>query len=160
MACLLLAPFVQQMASYKTRITPIASNATNYRASESGLALPSLSSELAFVPFLPLKAAVYNGLYAKSSKPWQDLPIYCPTGHCVWESFDTLAVCNTCIDVTEKMTRYCANGKPNDETMAECGWSLPSGALLNHSDAVFSVTSEVKMTLLNDHLMASLMLSL
>lgn len=142
---LVLSPFAQQIATYKTRMTPTSVNATNWRALSYSFALPGLDASAAFVPVLPLKAAVYNGLFAENGKPWLSLPFNCPTGNCIWEPFDSLAVCNSCIDMSAYMTRYCANGTPKDGDTAECGWSLPSGAVLNSSDIAFSMTSEVSV---------------
>lgn len=104
-------------------------------------ALPGNRALEGFVPILPMKAATYNGLFAENGKPWTSLPVNCQTGNCTWEPFETLAVCNECVDMTAYMARYCPNGAPDDGNMTTCGWSLPSGAVLNSSSEVFSMTS-------------------
>ncbi|KAK0615211.1 hypothetical protein B0T17DRAFT_510998 [Bombardia bombarda] len=138
---LLLNPFAQQMATYPTRTVSSPVGATNYRAASYGLALKSIDERAAFVPILPLKSAVYNGLFAENNKPWTSLPVACQTGNCTWEPFETLAVCYSCIDMTEYITPYCANGTATAEKRASCGWQVPSGAKLNSSAEVFSMTS-------------------
>ncbi|GME48376.1 putative acid phosphatase protein [Neofusicoccum parvum] len=136
-----LGPFSQQIATYRARITSSPIGATNFRALNYTAALPGNTALEGFVPILPMKAATYNGLFAENGKPWTSLPTNCQTGNCTWEPFETLAVCNQCVDMTEYMSRYCANGTPEDGNMTSCGWSLPSGAVLNSSSEVFSMTS-------------------
>jgi hypothetical protein len=93
-----------------------------------------------FVPILPMKAAVYNGLFAEAN-PLSPLTVQCETGNCTWPAVSTLAVCSSCIDVTSLMSRYCAGGFPQDGNTSTCGWQLPNGASLNTSTDVFSMTS-------------------
>ncbi|KAJ9150436.1 DUF3176 domain-containing protein [Pleurostoma richardsiae] len=139
---LFLSPFAQQVVIYRTMMRPSDVGATNLRAMTYSWALPGLEADAAFVPILPLKAAVYNGLFAENGKPLLNLPVSCQTGNCTWEPFDTLAVCNSCVDMTQYMTRYCANGTQTGGDMSECGWSLPNGAVLNDSSIAFSMTSQ------------------
>lgn len=87
-----------------------------------------------------MKAAVYNGLFAEAN-PLSPLTVVCETGNCTWPVVNTLAVCTTCLDVTSMMSRYCANGLPQDGNVSACGWQLPNGAMLNTSTDVFSMTS-------------------
>lgn len=133
---LFLSPFAQQVVIYRTLPQESESGATNYRAMNFTVALPSLDSAVPFVPVLPIKSAVYNGLFAENNKPWTSLPVNCETGNCTWEPFDTLAVCNSCVDMTPYLQRDCAT---DDD---DCGWKLLSGPVLNTSD-VFSMTSQV-----------------
>lgn len=123
-----------------------AVGATNLRSPGYELALGSASSQEGFIPILPLKAAVYNGLFAEDGKPLLKLPVNCLTGNCTWEPFETLGVCNKCVDMTEFMDRYCEPKDDDDDEndqKAGCGWSLPSGAVLNTSAEVFSMHSFV-----------------
>lgn len=125
--------------------------ATNLRSPGYELALGSASSQEGFIPILPLKAAVYNGLFAEDSKPLLKLPVNCLTGNCTWDQFETLGVCNKCVDMTEYLTRYCLEENNSDEGESDdedddglgCGWTLPSGAVLNTSAEVFSMHSFV-----------------
>lgn len=133
---LLLSPFAQQVVIYRTLPQESEAGATNYRAMNFTVALPSVDSAVPFVPVLPIKSAVYNGLFAENNKPWTSLPVNCETGNCTWEPFDTLAVCNSCTDMTPFLQRDCATG---DE---DCGWRLMSGPVLESGD-VFSMTSQV-----------------
>ncbi|KAE8448337.1 hypothetical protein EG329_009581 [Mollisiaceae sp. DMI_Dod_QoI] len=135
-----LGPFSQQVATYQNRMVgtdkaaklPVAVNYTGV--------LPGDSSSNGFVPILPMKAAVYNGLFAESN-PLAPLTVTCETGNCTWPAVNSLGVCSSCIDVTSMMSRYCADGQPNDGDFSACGWQLPNGAKLNASTDVFSMTS-------------------
>ncbi|KAL0465208.1 hypothetical protein QR685DRAFT_508311 [Neurospora intermedia] len=137
---LFLSPFSQQIATFPTRMVENPSGAVNYRTETYGLALHG-KGELgqAFVPILPIKAAVYKGLFAEDGRPWMGLPFQCSTGNCTFPPIETLGVCHKCVDMSEYMTRYCPPGVPNQDN---CGWQLPSGAAkLNSSDHVFGMTS-------------------
>ncbi|POS72857.1 hypothetical protein DHEL01_v208754 [Diaporthe helianthi] len=136
---LLLSPFAQQVVVYRTLPQEYEAGATNYRAMNFTVALPGVDSTVPFVPVLPIKSAVYNGLFAENNKPWTSLPVNCETGNCTWEPFDTLAVCNSCTDMTPFLQRDCENGGD------DCGWKLMSGPVLNSSD-VFSMTSQFLST--------------
>lgn len=104
------------------------------------IALSSQTASEGFIPILPFKAAVYNGLFAENGKPWLSLPVNCQTGNCTWEPFETLGVCNTCVDMSEFMTRSCEGGSIPEGDMTECGWSVPVGARLKTHADVFSMT--------------------
>ena len=93
------------------------------------------------MPILPLKSAVYYGLFSEAN-PAANLKYNCPTGNCTWPEFTTLAVCSSCVDLTSYLTRYCQNGLPADGNVSTCGWSVPQGAFLNTSSDVFSMTSQ------------------
>ncbi|KAK3395213.1 hypothetical protein B0H63DRAFT_386978 [Podospora didyma] len=132
---LLLNPFSQQIATFPVRTVFSPIGATNYRAEKYGPALSGNSDAAPYVPILPLKAAVYNGMFAENGKPWLGLPVNCQTGNCTWEPIETLAVCYSCVDMSEYIERFCSNDTSG------CGWSLPSGARLNSSAQVLSMTS-------------------
>ncbi|KAG8162585.1 hypothetical protein KVR01_008350 [Diaporthe batatas] len=136
---LFLSPFAQQVVVYRTLPQKSEAGATNYRAMNFTVALPSVDSTVPFVPVLPIKSAVYNGLFAENNKPWTSLPVSCETGNCTWEPFDTLAVCNTCTDMTPFLQRDCATGDD------DCGWKLMSGPVLQGGH-VFSMTSQFLST--------------
>ncbi|KAK3348434.1 hypothetical protein B0H65DRAFT_175644 [Neurospora tetraspora] len=137
---LFLSPFAQQIATFPTRMVETPSGAVNYRTETYGLALHGKESlSQAFVPILPIKAAVYKGLFAEDGRPWMGLPFQCSTGNCTFPPIETLGVCHKCVDMSEYMTRYCPPGITNTD---DCGWKLPSGAAkLNSSAEVFGMTS-------------------
>lgn len=139
---LAMSPFAQQIVVYRSREAVAMANphssintALNYT-----WVLPGDPSSRTpqFVPILPMKAAVWGGLFAADPNP---VPPYdCPTGNCTWPDFSTLAVCSSCVSMTDFMQRDCANNNGNS---SDCGWSLPNGAKLNGSSAVFSMTPAV-----------------
>lgn len=143
---LFLSPFAQQIATFPTRMVEqkhgedTGTVAVNYRTEAYGLALHGQEKlGQAFVPILPIKAAVYKGLFAEDGRPWMGLPFSCSTGNCTFPPIETLGVCHKCVDMSEYMTRYCPPGVTNQD---ECGWQLPSGsARLNSSAEVFGMTS-------------------
>ncbi|MCJ1307443.1 hypothetical protein MMC25_001089 [Agyrium rufum] len=139
---LALGPFAQQVATYRQRLVLASSPATIPTALNYTGVLPGSSSSDGFVPILPMKSAVYYGLFSESD-PSANLKFNCPTGNCTWPEFDTLAVCSSCVDLTPFLSRYCAGGTPNDGNVSSCGWQVPQGAHLNSSADVFSMTSKL-----------------
>ncbi|KAI1840979.1 hypothetical protein JX266_012839 [Neoarthrinium moseri] len=135
---LALGPFAQQIVTYQTRSIMIETpdSATIARALNYTGALPGETTPTGYVPILPLKSAVYNGLFAENGRPNAALKFGCQTGNCTWPSFETAGVCHECVDLTPYMSRYCA---PGDEDIG-CGWEVPQGAKLNNSAQVFSMT--------------------
>ncbi|KAM7223042.1 Protein of unknown function (DUF3176) domain containing protein [Rhypophila decipiens] len=148
---LFLSPFSQQIATFPNRnIHAPQLNATSLRSTKYALALRGKDNLKSFVPILPLKTSVYYGLFAENNKPWLGLDVQCGSGNCTWEPIDTLAICHSCVDMSEYMTRYCSKNTTTDDgsdedkqqtNLDECGWQLPSGAKLNSSHEVFSMTS-------------------
>lgn len=136
---LFLSPFAQQIATFPTRMVETPGGAVNYRTEAYVRALHG-KEELGqvFVPILPIKSAVYKGLFAEDGRPWMGLPFHCSTGNCTFPPIETLGVCHKCVDMSEYMTRYCPDGVDNTD---ECGWQVPSGAKLNSSAEVFGMTS-------------------
>ncbi|TEA15629.1 hypothetical protein C8034_v001501 [Colletotrichum sidae] len=137
---LAFSPFAQQIATFHARTTDSSTGAANLRSEKYLIALSSQSASEGFIPILPFKAAVYNGLFAENGKPWLSLPVNCQTGNCTWEPFETLGVCNTCVDMSEFMTRSCEDGSEPDGDKTGCGWSVPVGARLKTHADVFSMT--------------------
>ncbi|ROW15538.1 hypothetical protein VPNG_02334 [Cytospora leucostoma] len=135
---LFLSPFAQQIATYRTLYKESHVGATNFRAMNFTAALPSLDADVSFVPILPIKAAVYNGLFMENNRPWDNLPVNCQTGNCTWEPFDTLAVCNKCADMTPYIVTSCDNASTTDD----CGWETLDGKAVLGADEVFSMTSQ------------------
>ncbi|KAJ0165865.1 hypothetical protein CTA2_9699 [Colletotrichum tanaceti] len=140
LSTLAFSPFAQQIATFHARTTNSTVGATNLRAQQYLIALSSQSASEGFIPILPFKAAVYNGLFAENGKPWLSLPVNCQTGNCTWEPFETLGVCNTCVDMSEFMVRSCEDDSAPEGDMTECGWSVPVGAKLKTHADVFSMT--------------------
>ncbi|KAF2828242.1 hypothetical protein CC86DRAFT_207108 [Ophiobolus disseminans] len=138
---LALGPFAQQIATYKVRSVESDVGAIIPRALNYTGALVGNTSSTGYVPILPLKAAVYNGLFAESNRPAASLQFTCQSGNCAWEPFDTLAVCHECTDISSLIMRYCPPEMGLSPNMSSCGWQVPQGAHLNTSSDVFSMTS-------------------
>ncbi|KAI0803535.1 hypothetical protein GGR55DRAFT_387037 [Xylaria sp. FL0064] len=136
---LFLGPFAQQIATYQTREVESLESASISRALNYTGALPGKTSSTGFVPILPLKSAVYNGLFAENDRPNSALAFECQSGNCTWDPYDTLAVCDECVDLTPFIQEYCALG----ETSNNCGWQVPQGAKLTDRTEVFSMTSQI-----------------
>ncbi|ETS77791.1 hypothetical protein PFICI_09853 [Pestalotiopsis fici W106-1] len=137
---LALGPFAQQIITYQMRTVMDESpgSATIARAQNYTGALPGNTSSTGYVPILPLKSAVYNGLFAENGRPNAALKFERQTGNCTWSAFDTIGVCHECVDLTPYMSRYCAASDDNNQ---DCGWKVPQGpAYLNSSADVFSMT--------------------
>lgn len=90
------------------------------------------------MPILPLKSAVYNGLFAENGRPNAALAFECRSGNCTWDPYDTLGVCAKCLDLTPFIQEYCASGYNFN-----CGWQVPQGAKLTDRTEVFSMTSQI-----------------
>ncbi|KAL6159985.1 hypothetical protein ACJBU6_02396 [Exserohilum turcicum] len=138
---LALGPFAQQIATYKIRTVESDIGAAIPRALNFTGALPGNTTITGFVPILPLKAAVYNGLFAENNRPAASLQFQCQSGNCAWEPFESLAVCHECTDISNLITRYCPPELGLSPNISTCGWQVPQGALLNTSSDVFSMTS-------------------
>jgi hypothetical protein len=61
------------------------------------------------------------------------MPFDCPSGSCAWESYKSLGICNSCVDVTTatNATRVCEDGEhaPWNETKIQnctCQYETPS----------------------------------
>ncbi|KAI0509150.1 hypothetical protein F5B22DRAFT_649197 [Xylaria bambusicola] len=136
---LLLGPFAQQIVVYQTREAESLEGASVSRALNYTGALPGTSSSTGFVPILPLKSAVYNGLFAENGRPEASLAFDCQSGNCTFDPYDTLGVCAQCVDLTPFIQEYCAAGRAS----GNCGWQVPQGAELADSTEVFSMTSQI-----------------
>ncbi|KAI1263529.1 hypothetical protein F5Y18DRAFT_418194 [Xylariaceae sp. FL1019] len=137
LVALLLGPFAQQVVTYQSRVIESQHGASVPRALNFTPALPGTTSSTGYVPILPLKSAVYNGLFAENGRPGAALSFECQSGNCTWDNYDTLGVCGKCIDLTPFVTSYCVD----DKQSSDCGWQVPQGAKLTNSSEVFSMTS-------------------
>ncbi|KAI1502507.1 hypothetical protein F5X99DRAFT_408008 [Biscogniauxia marginata] len=148
---LALSPFAQQVVTYQTRIVESPVGASVNRALNYTGALPGNTSSTGFVPILPLKSAVYNGLFAENGRPGAALAFECQTGNCTWDTYETLAVCASCVDLTPFIEPYCGgtNSTPttanndDDSNDSSCGWQVPQGARLDTGSEVFSITPQI-----------------
>ncbi|KAH9893042.1 hypothetical protein F4778DRAFT_749388 [Xylariomycetidae sp. FL2044] len=136
---LALGPFAQQIVTYQTRSVESLEGAQVNRALNYTGALKGTTSPTGFVPLLPLKSAVYNGLFAENGRPGAALAFECQSGNCTWNPYETLGVCYECVDLTPFIEQYCAP----DAEPGTCGWQVGQGGKLNNSKEVFSMTSHI-----------------
>ncbi|KAH7364379.1 hypothetical protein BKA65DRAFT_491161 [Rhexocercosporidium sp. MPI-PUGE-AT-0058] len=134
-AALFLGPFSQQIATYPTREVVSDQLASVPAALNYTPALPGNSGSTGFVPILPMKSAVFHGLFSESGLA-QPKPI-CPTGNCTYPPLTTLATCSTCVDIRTVMMQYC-DGNATDTS--DCGWQA-MGAKLQSANDAFSMTT-------------------
>lgn len=57
----------------------------------------SMQSAILFGLDQPLKNVVQQGAFN------------CPTGNCTWPEYESLAICNSCVDITDKLERHTTN---------------------------------------------------
>ncbi|KAG4439882.1 hypothetical protein IFR05_004658 [Cadophora sp. M221] len=134
-AALFLGPFSQQVATYPTREVVSDQLASVPAALNYTPALAGRSGSTGFVPILPMKSAVFHGLFSESGLA-QSKPI-CPTGNCTYPPLTTLATCSTCVDIRSVMMQYCAEDATDT---SDCGWQA-MGAKLQSANDAFSMTT-------------------
>ena len=142
---LAMDPTAQQIVDYRSRAALAAEDPPRAPASLNTalsyeMVLPGDNTNPnSFVPILPMKAAVLNGMFLADPNPL--VSFTCPTGNCTWPDFSTLAVCSSCVDMTQYMQQVCpATNDTTSSNSTSCGWSLPNGASLNGSSA-FTMTT-------------------
>lgn len=66
---------------------------------------------------------------------WISPPSTCITGNCAWEDYYTLAICETCTDLTKELIKNCEPDPERDEGLPQpgCDISLPNGFSLGGS---------------------------
>jgi hypothetical protein len=90
-----------------------------------------------------MQSAVLYGLSHPLNVTTQQLKFNCPSGNCTWPSYQSLAVCSRCTDLTSLLTRhadlgaqYWALAEDNSAVGASNGTSyrLPNGLFLDNPD--------------------------
>jgi hypothetical protein len=83
-----------------------------------------------------LNSGIYRGSRRSESL---DVVPDCPTNNCIFPKFDSLAVCSSCENHTQKMEKNCftteTSWKPGSygKNVTQCTFSLPSGPHINQS---------------------------
>lgn len=94
---------------------------------------------------LSIQSAIMYGLDQPFQNVVQQGVFNCPTGNCTWPAFESLAVCNSCTDLTRQLQRIVSNGnqslylKKDNATLATSlgsgtAFRLPSGLYLDNTD--------------------------
>lgn len=132
---LAIGPFVQQIVNSNTR--PVSSSGASvpvarwYNASANQVDVD-----------LPMKAAIMSGMLTTNDSSRQYvIPSQCPTGNCTWQSYQSLAVCSSCADLTKSLT---STRQKNDTGVLI--WQLPNGLSLETPDWELGVTMTVNNT--------------
>ena len=132
-ACLVILtnffdPFLQQVVSYPDRLVPSSSIPTIARTqiyeskNQQGLPLPDMVD-------LPMKAAIYNGIFDIEGRAELAISHSCQTGNCSWASFSSLAVCSKCEDISSYIHKAC------DHDGDDCQrYTLPDGPQISGSE--------------------------
>lgn len=56
-----------------------------------------------------MQSAILYGLDQPLKNVVQQGAFNCPTGNCTWPTYESLAICNSCVDVTDKLERHVTN---------------------------------------------------
>lgn len=136
---------VQQVISIQTRQVKSAAPPALNRA-QTFLQYDSTDSSLpgATLPTSEMIGAALEGVFfesASSRETYLDMNPLCATGNCTFPSFQSLALCSSCEDVTQALNRSCerdeiqliTDSQPHVETIY-CQLSLPNGLKLNQTD--------------------------
>ncbi|KAJ8113758.1 hypothetical protein OPT61_g4181 [Boeremia exigua] len=76
---------------------------------------------------------LYSGMYhgsTGSKRSELDVVPVCPTNDCAFPNFESLAVCSSCLNITQKMEQSCFTVNNN---VTQCTFSLPNGLKANQS---------------------------
>ncbi|KAI9756988.1 MAG: hypothetical protein M4579_003646 [Chaenotheca gracillima] len=111
-------PVTQQVLAFPTQPSNSTIPYINY--AESYVKAISLDSEPP-QPAFSMKSAIYNGVYAGSTRLELGIPPSCATGNCTWPLFSSLAMCSECADITDTI-QGCGEDKDGD-----CEATLPHG---------------------------------
>lgn len=89
---------------------------------------------------LSMQSAIMYGLDQPIHNVVQQGPFNCPTGNCTWPPFESLAVCNSCTDLSDGLQRIVSDGdqflylKKDNSTLAT---SLNSGTAFRLSNGLY-----------------------
>jgi hypothetical protein len=70
-----------------------------------------------------MQGSIFNGIYSLNAPD----PFTCSTANCNWPAFATLAVCNSCEDVTSTTVTTCGNSTRGSQ---QCSYTTPNGHTL------------------------------
>jgi len=118
---LAVGPFVQQATSFQLEQVASSQNST------LPVRLTFANDWSAFY-----KGVVYDGLFGFGNST---LIPDCPSGNCSWLSYQTLAVCSRCVNVTGLVSYLQLNEQVQscDPYHTSCRWTLPNGLALGNS---------------------------
>jgi hypothetical protein len=88
-----------------------------------------------------MQGSIFNGIFSLKAPD----PFTCSTANCNWPTFATLAVCNSCEDVTATTVINCSNSTRGSQ---QCNYTTPSGYILS-ANTNFDAHTGFSSTLLN-----------
>ena len=91
-----------------------------------------------------MQGSILFGFSAGASTITQQVPTHCPSGNCEWDSFNSLAVCSRCVDVSDQIVAsrslrdamtysWPMEGNPVSLDLVTT-FQLPNGQILNNLD--------------------------
>lgn len=118
LSTLAMEPFTQQILSYRVRSVPTPSSDSPMRITQSYLP-PSYNWNIL--------DTLYQSFYS------QRTDYVCNDEECSWHNFTTLAICNTCTDVSTSLKKTCNERwhADRDAFGQICSYTYPSGRVLS-----------------------------
>jgi hypothetical protein len=89
-----------------------------------------------------MQGSIFNGIYSLNAPN----PVTCSTANCDWPDFATLAICNSCEDVTARTVVNCQNTTSTQPQ--QCNYTTPGGHSLS-ANTNFDAHTGFSSTLLN-----------
>ncbi|KAI8949248.1 hypothetical protein F4801DRAFT_603444 [Xylaria longipes] len=118
---LALEPFTQQIMAFPNRVVP-----SNHPASfgigmayDSGIELAKTKTVSSLPIESKMQGAIMSGLYNTEAP----VRVQCPTGHCTWSPFTTMALSAQCSNVTQETKTNCTFDGPSEK----CIYITPGG---------------------------------
>ncbi|KAF2736279.1 hypothetical protein EJ04DRAFT_575428 [Polyplosphaeria fusca] len=143
---LAMDPFFQQVVGFpeKWQIQPLNGSiprATTYQIDSAGVFLKN--DNLASEVDQSMSAVAYHYFYSNGTNPatggsnnriGPDVPLACPNSRCTWEQYESLSVCNRCVQNTDLLEFRCRNTTldwiPRPTPAADkSGWLYPNGTV-------------------------------
>lgn len=90
-----------------------------------------------------MQSAILFGLDQPLTNVVQQGAFNCPTGNCTWPAYESLAICNSCVDITDKLERHSTNiglywllmtGNPELTGEGKTAFRLPNGLFIENEN--------------------------
>ncbi|KAI0445781.1 hypothetical protein F4803DRAFT_547822 [Xylaria telfairii] len=120
-ATLALEPFTQQILAFPSRVVSSDHPASFGigMAYDSGIELAKTKTVFGLPIESNMQGAIMSGLYNTEAP----VRVQCPTGHCTWPPFTTMALSARCSNVTQETKTNCTSKGPSEQ----CIYITPGG---------------------------------